>query len=80
VLDGQEGGSLGMYLILALSTLNPTTLKCKVSRCNSATYLNWTLIFELSEVRCGFKYGHQKGIACSKEIALCSQNLLTMLG
>ena len=49
----------------------------KVSGPNLLTYLNRTLIFEL--VRCGSKYGHQNNI-CSKDIGLCAQNLLTILG
>ena len=44
---------------------------------NLVTYLNRTLIFEL--VRCGSKNGHQNNI-CLKNIGLCAQNLLTILG
>ena len=53
----------------------------KVSEPNSITQLKQTPIFgKWSVVRCGSKNDHQKGIVCLKEIALCAQNLLPILG
>ena len=39
----------------------------------------WTPIFEWYVVRCGSKNGQQIYI-CSKQIGLCAQNMLTVLG
>lgn len=43
-------------------------------------FINWTTIFEWRVARCGSKNGHKNGSTCLKEIELCAQDLLTILG
>jgi hypothetical protein len=53
----------------------------KVSEPDSITQLKQTPIFdEWSVLTCGSKNDHQRGIVCLKEIALCAQNMLPILG
>ena len=51
----------------------------KVSMPNSVTYLNGTPIFEWWVVRCEYKNNYQKHM-CLKEVGLCAQILLAILG
>ena len=44
------------------------------------SFINWTTIFEWYVARCGSKSGHENGIMRLKEIELCAQDLLTILG
>ena len=53
---------------------------CMVSGPNLVTYLNQTPILEWCLVRCGFKNRHHEDIMCLKEIGLCVQIFLTILG
>ena len=46
---------------------------------NLNTIINWTLNIEWHVVRCGYKIWHQKHM-CLREIALCAQNMLIILG
>ena len=43
------------------------------------TYLNWTPIFRLYVIRRGSYNEYQKGVS-SKEIGLCTHNMMTILG
>ena len=40
----------------------------------------WAHIYAQYVLRCGFKNGHQKGNMCLREIGLCAQNKLIVLG
>ena len=47
-----------------------------ISRPFMVIFHNWTTIFEWFVIRCGCKKAHKKWI-CSKEIGLCTQNMVT---
>ena len=69
--------SQNMYLYL--NSISLSLALSKVSGPDSIMQLNWTHVFEWCVVRYRFKNNHQKGM-CSKEIGLCAQNLLDLLG
>ena len=55
------------------------TILYKVDVPKSKLTIIWTLIFEGHVVRCGSKNQHPSHM-CLKEIGLCAQNMLVILG